>query len=496
MTDTALLPGAVTPEPHPDAPSSPEHLTDPVRSRPPWMPGLWDAVRRRRFALCMAAVVVVVGILYTFFWDLLVYGNSSWVDPSDMWGVFRGAHYVGWGYLGGVYNQDTGMVTFPGIAVLLAPAAVVSDWLHLSASIPLYALPHPTAQLLVSPLEIVFASTAVVGADALADALGASRSRRRWSVVAVAVVAWPTACVWGHAEDALVMTFFLYAMVAVLRGNWRRAGWLLGIGIVIQPLIALTVPVFLASTPRGGRLWFAVRCSVVSAFLVGVAVAGNPRDAYRALVQQPTPPAMNHPTPWVALAPHLRIHSIYSGDSTISSIRGSHLFRSVGVATQHQLQVSGGTGRTIYVVLALLLGLYVWRRPQPPVRLLWVAALVLAGRCCFEAVMTPYYLAPPLILLLVLAARTDARRLAGSIAVALGISWFAYWRFSPWVWWTPIVCGLVALLALTYPADPALPSGSGPSAEPDGARRRHGPDEDAGHRSGIGTQGGPIPGAS
>ena len=409
----------------------------------------------------MAAVVVVLGILYTFFWDPLVYGSPSWVDQSDLWGVFRGAHYVGWGFLGGVYNQDTGIVSFPGMAVILAPAAVVSDWLHLTATVGLFVLPRPTSLLLAFPIEIVSASTVVVAADALADELGAPRGRRVFLVVAAAIIAWPAAAVWGHAEDPLAMTFALYAMIAVLRGNWRKAGWLFGFGIVIQPLVALAIPVFLATSPRGQRLLFAVRCSAISAFLVGVAVLGNPSDAYRALVQQPTPPALNHPTPWVALAPHLQDSSIYSVGASARLPRGSHTFHEATVAGRSLLEVSGGTGRTIYLVLAVLLGLYVWRHPQDPVRLLWMAGLVLAARCFFESVMTPYYLAPPLFLLLVLAARTDVWRFAGSVVVALSISWFTYFHFSEWVWWSPIVAGLLVILVLTYPAD------GGPSRDVD-----------------------------
>jgi hypothetical protein len=239
------------------------------------------------------------------------------------------------------------------------------------------------------------------------------------------------------------------------------------VAILIQPLVALAFPVFLASTPRGGRILFTVRCSLLSAFLVGVAVLGNPADAYRALVQQPTPPLLNHPTPWVAIAPHLHIHSIYNQSSAVTLERGPHL-HGVHTVTQPIVQVSGGAGRTIYLVLALLLGLYVWLRPQDPVRLLWLAGLVLAARCFFEAVMTPYYLAPPLFLLLVLAARTDVRRLAGSIVVALGISWYAYWHFAPWVWWSPIVAGLVVILALTYPGSGRRPAGE-VVAETDGS---------------------------
>jgi Na+/proline symporter len=124
---------------------------------------------------------------------------------------------------------------------------------------------------------------------------------------------------------------------------------------------------------------------------------------------------------------------------------------SEGASVHRLVQVSAGPGRIIYLVLALLAGLYVWRRPQDPVRLLWLAGVILGARCYFEAVMTPYYLTPPLILLLVMAARRRTWRFPVSVAVATGVSWFAYWHFDPWGWWPPVVVAMTVVMALSYP---------------------------------------------
>ena len=101
------------------------------------------------------------------------------------------------------------------------------------------------------------------------------------------------------------MTFALFAMRAVLRGRWVRAGWLFGFAVVIQPLIALIIPLFLAASPAGQRIRFAFRCAALSLVTTGVAFLGNPSETYRALVTQPGEPSLNHPTPWLALAPRI-----------------------------------------------------------------------------------------------------------------------------------------------------------------------------------------------
>jgi hypothetical protein len=127
------------------------------------------------------------------------------------------------------------------------------------------------------------------------------------------------------------------------------------------------------------------------------------------------------------------------------NLRAEHVRVATGV------EVSGGPGRLIYLAVALAAGLFVWRRPQSAVRLFWIAALVLGCRCLFEAVMTPYYLAPPLILAVAVASRCSRARFWSASSVAIATSLFAYLRFSPWVWWSPVVVGSAVVLALAYP---------------------------------------------
>ena len=93
---------------------------------------LIEGLKLRRWPLLTMAMLVVVGLAYSFCWAPVVDHVSGWVTPGDIWSTFRAAHWVGWGDLGSVYGSDTQLVTFPGIAVLLAPVAMVSSGLGLS----------------------------------------------------------------------------------------------------------------------------------------------------------------------------------------------------------------------------------------------------------------------------------------------------------------------------------------------------------------------------
>lgn len=408
----------------------------------------------RKWPVVTFSLLVCTGMAYLLGWGPMVKHISGWTTGGDLWGIFRGAHYVGWGYLGGVYDSSTGVVSFPGIEVLLAPVAMLSGALHLTESFPPFFVARPAAALLVQPIELMLAGTVIFAADALAARLGTGRGRRIALCFVVAGLAWPVAALWGHAEDVVALTFALYALDAVIQGKWARTGWLLGFGIAMQPLVALMVPLLIGASPRGQRLLLALRSGALSALLVGLAFVGNPGGTFRAVVKQPTPPSLNHATPWAALSPTLASGTTVPSTSVHLVERHGHLLVHTSSGFVHlPTVVSGGAGRLIDVAFALLLGLYVWRRPQEGVRLLWLAAAVLASRCVFEPVMTPYYLAPPLILVMVVAARTDSWRFWAAATLAAEVTIFAYHRLGPWQWWITVTIGLMATLALAVPSD-------------------------------------------
>jgi len=422
-------------------------------------------LRRRAVPIVVATVIVVVGIAFEFLWYPVFFHQDRWFTQGDVWGMLRAAHFVGWGDIGGVYTRGNGVVALPGMPILLAPVAALAGSLHLTESyIPVF-LARPTAAILLVPAELVIASTVVFASDSLAEELGIGRTRRVWLCVVVGILAWPTAALLGHAEDALAMTLALYALRAMLQERWVRMGWLLGFAVLVQPLVALTVPLLVAVSPQGQRARTVVRSSVVSVFVVGLCLLSDPSDTYHSLVLQPTPPALNHATPWVHLAP-----TVSQGLRSIRQVQaptfGHGAFSRIALTAHAGADVSGGPGRIIDLLLALLVAGWVWRRPQSSDRVLWLTAAVLVSRCFFEAVMTPYYLAPPLILLLVLAARADRMRFATAVATSFAISVYAYAHLGPWVWWLPIVAGLSLILWLTFPVEGVSPPGGGTTAAP------------------------------
>lgn len=459
-TDPAsTIPTTVTP----DEAATDKAVTDGTTIGTAW---LTRAAAHRKWPIVLGVVSVALCMCYLFFWGPVVQHRPVWQTGGDLWGVLRAAHYVGWGYTGGIYAPGNGFLAFPGFPVLLAPVAMLIGHLHLTESVAPMFLAHPTAAILLDPVEAVLAATVMFATDALAERLGTSQGRRIALCVMVGAVAWPVAAVWGHAEDALALTLALYALLAAIDGRWSRCGWLLGVGIAVQPLVGLMVPVLLGATPRGRRVLAAVRAGLPAAALVAVALAGNWKDTISALVKQPTPPSINHATPWVAWAPKLPVTApaVSQQVHVYRASSGREVVHAITTVVHGVPTVAGGPGRIIELALAVALGLWTWRRPGGADRLVWLVAVALAVRCYFDAVMTPYYLAPPLIVGLLLAARTSRMRFATAAVAAVLATIYAYHHTTPWAWWVPVAALLTVVLVCGYPGRRRDPDGGSDSA--------------------------------
>jgi hypothetical protein len=407
-------------------------------------------VVRRAWPLALFGAVVLSAFAYGLFWGPLVHHGSYWSVSGDLWGTFRSAHYVAWGDIGDVYAPGTGLVTLPGISVVLAPVAFITYHLGLSEAFP-YPVAHPTAWLLLGPVEVALGALVLFPLDDLAALLGVVRRRRIVLCALEAVLVWPVVAIWGHPEDALAMTFALVGLMAALRGRWRSCGWWWGLALVMQPLVVLGVPIVFAIAPTRRWLRLGLRLALPACALVAIPLFQEWANTTRALFQQPNYPTIDHPTPWLALAPVLqRTHRVVYPRFGHGVIDGRSIFTSQIVHSIAGEVVAAGPGRAISIALSVLIGVWSFRhRPSVP-QIVWLIALALSLRCVFESVMNPYYLWPPLAVLLILSAR-DWRRLLISAATAAIMTVWSYRHTGPWSWWLPIVILLGVSLANAFP---------------------------------------------
>ena len=366
---------------------------------------------------------VVVSMAYSLWWNPVVHHSPVWVIPGDIWSTFRAAHWVGWGDIGAIYGKDTQLVTFPGIAVLLAPVAMVSGALGLGESLVPIILSRPTSWLLLGPAILLVGSTCLVAVDAMAEELGVSGRRRIVLSLMEAVVIFQVVTMWGHPEDLVALAFSLYALLAMFRGRWSLSGWLWGAAIVFQPLVVLMFPLAFVRTPGPHRLRLCLLAALPSAALLSGPLVTQWHRTSAVLFHQENARFLDHATPWVALSPVLS-----------------------------RTEVGAGPGRMIAVLAAVLIGYLASRRPPSTVGLLWLCALALSLRCFFESVMVVFYLGPPLALIVLTAAScADRRRLAGAWLIAMVATVYAFHGSSEWGYWAPMVAFLAIGLACAWP---------------------------------------------
>jgi hypothetical protein len=385
---------------------------------------------RRLFPALATVGLIVVGLAGTI-WGPRYYGKTAWAVPDDLWATMVAAQRVMHLDFGGLYTAPTNLISFPGAAVILIPLAAVID----AAGLPLHAGrqgAHPGEWLLAGGYETAISAVTLFAADAIAERLGASRPKRLLLAAAGATALWSVSVRWGHPEDAVAVGLLLYAILALSRSRPSRAGWLAGAAVAVQPLVLLAFPVLAPAVGIRRLPGFLARAAAPSVLLLAAAAAANWPATVSRLASQPNAPAIDHPTPWIYLAPRLSDGS-----------------------------VAAGPGRSLAIVAALLCGLLLWQRRRTALagarggealaELLWWAAVALALRSVFEPVMVAYYLWPPLAVALAAAAGHWSRLLpAGAAAVVLTFFSQVLWR-NPWAWWTPMIAILALALAFARP---------------------------------------------
>jgi hypothetical protein len=422
--------------------------------------------------IVLIAIVAISTMAYSLFWGPVVLHRPDWIVKADIWGTFRTSQFVGWGNIGGVYSSGGGLVSLPGISVALAPVALLVNHFGLLTSFPI-GIPHPTAWLVLGPYETVLGALVLIPLDSLAEELGIGRRARLASTICEAIILWPVIAIWGHPEDPLAMAFAIWGLVAALRGRWRTVGWFWGLAFVMQPLVVLMFPIVFALAPRRQRPSLAVRSALPSAVLVAIPLLQSWGPTANALFKQPNFPTINHATPWLALAPVLtkaQAVTVAHAHRTVLANGAVHFGISYSRFMYGEV-VAAGPGRLIALGLAVLLGVYVYRRRPSPDTVVWLCCVALALRCFFEAVMDPYYLWPPLALAFVLVVR-NRWRFVVAVTASAGLTQWSYRHMGPWQWWAPIVILLAVVVIAARPMrvpEPAVTQSDWPA--PDRQRR-------------------------
>ena len=133
----------------------------------------------------------------------------------DLWGTLVAAQRLVHLNLAGLYAKPTGLITFPGAAVILAPLVALADAASLSLAHPGPHNAQPAVWLVAGPYMIALSAVALFAADALAERLRVSRPKRALLAVVSAVALANVSVAWGHPEDAVAVGLLLYAVLAL-----------------------------------------------------------------------------------------------------------------------------------------------------------------------------------------------------------------------------------------------------------------------------------------
>jgi hypothetical protein len=389
---------------------------------------------RRLLPLLATAGLMAVGMFTSTVFGAASSGKAAWALPYDLWGTLLAAQRLVHLDVGGLYVPPTGLITFPGAAVILTPVAAVGEVFGFSLAHPGLQNTRPDIWLIAGPYTIVLSSLALFAADALAERMEASLPKRTLLAAASAVALWSVSVKWGHPEDAVAVALFMYAILALAGSRPVRAGWLVGAAVAVQPLVLLGLPVVLAVVEPRRLPDFLARAAAPAATLLGAAALANWSAVSHAVTSQPNWPAIDHPTPWTSLAPKMAGGAVAAGPGRILAIL---VACACGLVVWHRLREVGDRGR--------------WSVPALG-EVLWWVALALAVRCVFESVMVAFYVWPGLAVALVAATRRWVHLIPTSVVVvAVTYGAQSSWR-SPWGWWGLTVAGLA--LALLFAGVP------------------------------------------
>ena len=436
-----------------------------------------ERVRRRMFPLFASVGLIVIG-MYTTTWGPAMIGRKEWALPYDLWGTLIATTRLAHGNIGGLYAPPTGLISLPGAAVILLPGAAVISALGLSLAIPGPHNLHPPVWLVAGPYQIALCCVTLFAADALAEHLGVRFWKRGLLAAASAGILWSVSARWGHPEDAVAVGLLLYAVLAQARGR-LRPGRLAGRRGGLRSAAGTARP---AGDARAAAV--AADGAVPGPRRASVGAAAG-RDGDRQLARHL--PVGDQPA-------QLPGHQPPDGVDLARPAHGQPQRRGRAVPAGHdraRLPVRAGDPAALADPAADAAG----EAPGPedagpwPAALLtdvlWWVALTLALRSFFEPVMVSYYPWPPMAVALIPAATLSWPRLVAAGVLAGGLTAAAQGpSHAVWIWWVPLVAGLVVLLALSRPTRtrapaPLLTPSEVRARDPETMRDRTGPADTA-----------------
>ena len=400
---------------------------------------------QRRFPAILASTLfVILGNVYFFRWGPVIQHLPRWESPHDLvLHTFVAAIALAHGHLDQIYSGnphitghgETGFLSPPGFLILLAPLAALTNTVHDHVlQFPHHVLAQQIQEWVsLGPYVLVLSCSVLFAADALAERLGVAWSRRVGLALVEGVLLWNVTVLWGHPEDAVALACALYAFVCVLDDRWKVAGWLFGLGLAVQPLVIVLLPILLALGGTRRALGLVLRGILPAVVITIPPLVANFHGTVHAVVTQPSFPNRNHATPWTVFAPRIG-------------------------GTGSNLTVGGGPLRVVALVLAGALGWWARRWREKPEMLVWAVALALALRCYTESVLTAYYAWPALAVGVVVAARAADLRYLVAIVAAVWTTIVGQWRLGEFPWWMLDVTGITAVVVAAARPGPPIPT--------------------------------------
>lgn len=385
--------------------------------------------RERSAPVSATVCMLVLGFSFSMFWFTLRFGAAGiWRTPADFWATYLAATAIAHGHLGDVYSHATALVTFPAISYLFAPVAAVTSAAHLSVGPPVGPYWQPTSWLVGGPFELLSSSVVIFATDAYARSMGLRRSRRWLLAFAEAAALTNLTLFWGHPEDAVALGLVLFGALRASERRYGRAALILGVAVAFQPLSLLAIPAIGAHLKTREIPRFVPALVAPTALLLLPLMLARPEAVWHAISSQPNYPLLNHATPFSMLLPHSATRTaVDAGPGRLLAVLAASVFGVVACrcgVDKHEREASGPLKSNL-----------------PELRvLLWAMAVAFEIRLVLEVTLTDFYVWPVLAVVMLLAATRGPRAFAGTVLLAIALTWFDQTHLlSAWGWWAVTV---------------------------------------------------------